>query len=206
MNSLRRRGFTLVELLVVIAIIGVMVGLLLPAVQAAREAARRMQCSNNLKQLALGMHNYESSFKVFPPGGCDGMGANVTASSAASRYTWTLFLHPNLEPPPLIDVIHPRARPNGPGLPSPWTPTAGLWNGEIGLFMCPSDQRPQATNHLTTPLSYKASVGDLLNDNRNDTRGVFGFRSRVRVAGKVAEASICQQGITIEVEEIEVEG
>jgi prepilin-type N-terminal cleavage/methylation domain-containing protein len=67
-SNKEKGGFTLVELLVVIAIIGILVGLLLPAVQAAREAARRMQCSNNVKQLGLSMHNYESTFKKFPAG------------------------------------------------------------------------------------------------------------------------------------------
>src|SRR5438552_9189513 len=89
-----RSGFTLVELLVVIAIIGVLVALLLPAVQSAREAARRMQCANNLKQLGLAFHTYESTFKVLPP---------ETMCSGTNEPTAFVHILPNIEQSALYD-------------------------------------------------------------------------------------------------------
>ena len=85
-DSGRRQGFTLVELLVVIAIIGVLVGLLLPAVQAAREAARRMSCSNNFKQIGLAIHNYHSAYKQLPTQGTGTYGQPVTGTTL--RNAW----------------------------------------------------------------------------------------------------------------------
>jgi prepilin-type N-terminal cleavage/methylation domain-containing protein len=98
MKIRRINAFTLVELLVVIAIIGILVGLLLPAVQAAREAARRMQCSNNLKQLGLSLHNYESAHKIFPPAGFHNIGGFGAASDSTSwGPSWQVMLLPFFE-------------------------------------------------------------------------------------------------------------
>jgi prepilin-type N-terminal cleavage/methylation domain-containing protein len=103
----RQRGFTLVELLVVIAIIGILIALLLPAVQAAREAARRSQCVNNAKQVALGLQTYGDTFKAFPQ---DAMWGNILtgpgANQAANRATWCVAIFPWVEQKPLYDAIN----------------------------------------------------------------------------------------------------
>ncbi len=102
-NAMKRRknGFTLVELLVVIAIIGILIALLLPAVQAAREAARRMQCSNNLRQLGLAAHNHHTALRHFPPGfmAVDHLG------NVAGGWAWGVFLMPFIEQSPLKDSL-----------------------------------------------------------------------------------------------------
>ena len=93
------RGFTLVELLVVIAVIGILIALLLPAVQAAREAARRMQCANNLKQMGLAVHNYHDAYRCFPPGGI----TEGECGTQRSRINWAIAILPYIEEKTLHD-------------------------------------------------------------------------------------------------------
>lgn len=148
-RSLRRSGFTLVELLVVIAIIGVLVGLLLPAVQAAREAARRMSCSNNFKQLGLGLHNYHAAYNAFP---MDGTGTQPTAKADA----WALLttgnnlnlsqlvgLLPFVEQQGLWQLISNPYNQAGysfpPMGPTPENINYQPWVTEIAGLRCPSD-------------------------------------------------------------------
>ncbi|NLE36730.1 MAG: DUF1559 domain-containing protein [Pirellulaceae bacterium] len=108
MRKRRIHGFTLVELLVVIAIIGVLVALLLPAVQAAREAARRMHCSNNIKQMALAMHNYHAAHEILPAGSYNNGGSGCTALYGS--HSWFEMLMPFMELKSVydrIDFTHP---------------------------------------------------------------------------------------------------
>lgn len=114
-----QQGFTLVELLVVIAIIGILVALLLPAVQAAREAARRAQCTNNLKNIGLAMVNYESSKRAFPAGryGCDTFGTDICSGVAQEdRVGPSAFVAilPYLEEVSLFDQFSQNNFKNGP--------------------------------------------------------------------------------------------
>lgn len=141
-----RRGFTLVELLVVIAIIGVLVGLLLPAVQAAREAARRMQCSNNLKQLGLALHNYESTFKKLPPGWIASTGLMHTSGTTGTgtngwgSWGWPAFVLPFIEQKNLYDALKVGDVDMRTALDTP--ALLLIMQQKFPTFRCPSDVAP----------------------------------------------------------------
>ncbi|MCI0359878.1 MAG: DUF1559 domain-containing protein [Planctomycetaceae bacterium] len=146
------RGFTLVELLVVIAIIGVLVALLLPAVQAAREAARRSSCNNNLKQSVLGLHNYESTYKCFPSRQ-SGSGNIFSTGHRLALAGWVPLL-PFCEQQPLYDTI--QANPMEPWGSHAWCSTM------ISYLQCPSDEGRLEPNNrsLRGLVSYAFCTGD----------------------------------------------
>jgi len=147
---MRRRGFTLIELLVVIAIIGVLIALLLPAVQAAREAARKAQCANNLKQLGLGLHNYCSALNCFPPGYLSGRDP-ASGENTGPGWGWPARSLNQIEQGALFNSI------NFPlGIETPANQTSRLT--VVGVFACPSDASHQevftvvdSTATATTP-------------------------------------------------------
>ena len=132
----RQFGFTLVELLVVIAIIGVLVALLLPAIQAAREAARRTQCVNNFRQMALALHNYHDARKGFPAGCvldkpcCNRTGRTYTG--------WTIEILPYMENPALRDLYDPKI-----AVGSDDPETKAFRETPLAVYICPSDDPPE---------------------------------------------------------------
>jgi prepilin-type N-terminal cleavage/methylation domain-containing protein len=128
-----RRGFTLVELLIVIAIIGMLVSLLLPAVQAAREAARRTECANNLKQIGLALQAYHDARRGFPPGW---LWAPPADQSGGSSWAWSVFILPYLERNSLYDEL--RVDDGSALVPPPGDPRDTL----LPMFVCPSDVGP----------------------------------------------------------------
>ena len=152
-----RKGFTLVELLVVIAIIGVLVGLLLPAVQAAREAARRMSCSNNFKQIGLGIHNYHSTYKQLPKHGTGtkrGTAGNATNNYNRLFLSYLVPILPFVEQQALWEKISNPSVETVPGTsmpgsvlggmwppmgPSPWRTQYVPWMTQVPTYRCPSD-------------------------------------------------------------------
>jgi prepilin-type N-terminal cleavage/methylation domain-containing protein len=145
---MRKRGFTLVELLVVIAIIGVLVALLLPAVQAAREAARRMQCSNHLKQIGLALQNYHDTFQSLPFGARARYVNTTSATPTGQNWgpSWLVGILPFAEQKPLSDLLE-AAQLTNPNLVD-MTQAVGRMgfhahNQKIAWMLCPSSPLPQ---------------------------------------------------------------
>ena len=162
----QRSGFTLIELLVVIAIIAVLIALLLPAVQAVREAARRMQCTNNLKQIGLALHNYHASWNCFPVGFLYAY-RGVLPISSPSQYRWSALaqMAPQLEQANVFNALNfdfPIAHMPTAG-PTPFWPyfpaNTTAMATQVALFLCPSDGAPPPAAG-TGPTNYAFCSGD----------------------------------------------
>ncbi len=188
-ESSRRDAFTLVELLVVIAIIGILVGLLLPAVQAAREAARRMQCQNNLKQLGLAMHMHHDTFKAFP---------YLRSGGGQNRHTWAIQLMPFMEQGNLFTTyktpITGVSQTDGFNNHTATDPVmVAARQSQITTFFCPSRRGTPSLSPITTgstvlgmPSDYAACTGNV---SAAPTNGVFRLvnSNHMREMTKMAE-------------------
>jgi len=184
-------GFTIIELLVVIAVIAIVIALLLPAIQQARDAARRAACKNNLKQIALALHNYETMYRTFPPGYIHKFGSPGTAAELANHagLAWGAMLLPQLEQPGLYRKLNSRV---------PVWDVSNLEARETHLpvFLCPSDPwssdafvvRDETANPVEryATSSYAASWGPSsatvnLDDTPNRSQGIYYRNSSTRI-------------------------
>jgi prepilin-type N-terminal cleavage/methylation domain-containing protein/prepilin-type processing-associated H-X9-DG protein len=180
MNSKRSRGFTLIELLVVIAIIGVLVSLLLPAVQAAREAARRAQCTNNLKQLGLAMHNYHSAVGSFPIGQTRQPNETYANDPGYTWHGWSAqaMMLPYLELTPLYNAANFSFAPEiSDGVAHPMNRTVTV--SVVNVFLCPSDANAGKKNTN----NYSASNGTTVGGIQFDSSGIFGIWYGTNISG-----------------------
>jgi len=189
--SLKRRGFTLIELLVVIAIIAVLVGLLLPAVQAARASAARMKCQNNLKQIGIGLHLFHDSYQRFPAGlmvqsgdfstgECEGCAPPPIPGLYGSWLTWIL---PYVDQGDLWSQVYPKLTEDEQGFDNG---TGSLAATVISLYICPSDYVPQQTvsydgSQYFGVNSYFGNAGTYAGVTGASLNGVLYYNSSVRI-------------------------
>jgi len=173
MNRRFRRGFTLVELLVVIAIIGILVALLLPAIQAAREAARRTECQNKLKQLGVALQNYHDTYKVF----CHGGGGPMHLTNRPPETSGMVSLLPYLEQAPLYDLWMSAYVVS-------WDNNAQQTTSPLPALLCPSDApNPHAGQERVAQKNYFFCYGTTIQGNYDQpTNGIFACRSYKKMA------------------------
>lgn len=205
----RNVGFTLVELLVVIAIIGILIALLLPAVQAAREAARRMQCTNNLKQIGLALHNYESSHKSFPIGWNGLMHPTVPTTF---RWSYLAYILPFIEQANTLSRLDTSLTlyPPGPGQ-APRPEHVSTIMTKIATYLCPSDRFEYVSSPTgvvdSAPTNYVACMGtgvnalsDLSDDGTMDARadGMFcsvAWRRMADCTDGLSNTALCSESL-----------
>jgi prepilin-type N-terminal cleavage/methylation domain-containing protein len=193
-----RKAFTLIELLVVIAIIATLVAILLPAVQQAREAARRSNCKNNLKQIGIALHNYHDTYNTLPPGYVRDL-RNASCSGPAYNWSWNMLILPFVEQPALYDLLSPF-----PTMQDAVTNANALQQMQTGIaaFRCPSDTAPQTNDQLAFGTNRFLATSNYVGNNDrngnpsnntatwpntifvigNSARGVFWQNSRCRFA------------------------
>lgn len=186
---MRRGAFTLVELLVVIAIIGILIALLLPAVQAARESARRTQCTNNLKQIALGLQNYHGVYRHFPPILTTGTGS----PTFSTQHNWLVYVLPYMEQDAVWEKVSFPSRP----IDDPYYTTSNVDNSALGnsvdnnnvpasqswveAFICPSDPAGPVRDPANgrCPTNYVGNQGSDANFTKGN--GIFFRNSNIKI-------------------------
>ncbi|WP_169972746.1 DUF1559 domain-containing protein [Tautonia rosea] len=170
MRPVRGGGFTLIELLVVIAIIGVLIALLLPAVQSAREAARRSQCLNNLRQMGIAFHGYHDAHRTFPPGGW------LRGSTSTLRWiAWSALLLPHAEQESLYESLNIDLPYNDP------TNTTGGAT-VLSVYLCPSSLRPEPRVEGRGGCDYGGIYGERITSPNNPPKGTMLYDRTVPIA------------------------